>query len=157
MNAFQIHLALNHLPLFAVLAAFVTQLYAFVAKQNAVLPLARIFLWVGVVTGVTAFLSGDAAEDAGKALAVALPKEWVHEHEELGEAALILGIIYGVTDLGLHFVKGILAKKGKVLPKPLLGIQWLLVAAWLLVLFFAAHQGGMIKHEEIRPIQSQSS
>ena len=152
INAFQIHLLLNHIPLFAVLFAFITLLYGTIKKSEAVFPLARLFLWLGVACTVTAFLSGDAAEEASEALKVGFSEHYLEEHEEIAEAGLIIALVWGTIDAA-HFAvkKWFTAIYQNQAIKTFFKLEWALIALWLVTLFIAAHQGGMIKHDEIRP------
>ena len=150
-NGAQIHLLFNHAPVLLYPFILLTCLWAIWRRQTALFEFAFGMTLIAGILSAVAFLSGEGAEDVLKALPD-YPKAFVHEHEETGEIALILsGICAGLALLGLPFVQ----KFATFLRSPKLQswIRFTFVALVLVLSFVlagVAHQGGMIRHTEIR-------
>lgn len=144
MNAAQIHLGLNHVPIGLVLVGVPLLAVALWRKSSELRITAAALLILAALASIPTFLSGEPAEEiiehrAGVSEAV------IHEHEEAGEFAFILiSVLGGVVLLGLAFEK----LKG---PLPA-GAWWGVVLLGILslgVFFRTAHLGGLIRHDEL--------
>jgi uncharacterized membrane protein len=146
MNAAQLHLALNHLPLFATIFGLLILLAALARNSR---PLQQAGLWLclaAAVGAVPTYLAGEPAEEviAGQP---GFEEAFVEEHEEMALIALI-----GVEILGAASLAGLYLSRHEKTPP-----RWVLVGCVLLslgslaILGWTAHLGGQIRHPELRP------
>ena len=151
-NGPQIHLMLNHLPVVGFI--LLTPVLALTAwrgddrlKRLALLGTIAISLLV-----LPAFWTGEPAEDGIEHLP-GVSKHLIHEHEEAAEKALTLGLITG----GIALVGYILSRKKNTALK--IAINSALVGSIVTSLAMAktAHEGGKIRHPEIRDTQAQGA
>jgi multisubunit Na+/H+ antiporter MnhE subunit len=145
MNFAQVHLAINHLPVVLALLSTSILIWALISKSLEIRRVALVLFVAGGITGFAAFLSGDEAADQVKDLP-GFTRELIHEHDEAAEFAAIASYITAAIALGI-----LLAPKIKrSLPEKT--IYLLLVAGVLTsaAMLRTAHEGGVIKHEEIR-------
>jgi len=146
MNGAQIHLALNHLPLFGTLFGFLILLFALLKNST---PLKQAGLWLclaAAVGAVPTYLAGEPAEDVILNLP-GIEEERIEEHEEMALIALIGIEILGAASLaGLYLSR----KTGAAPPTVIIGCLILSLAA-LAILGWTAHLGGQIHHPELRP------
>ena len=145
MSATQLHLALNHLPLFGTAIAIVLFLWALVARSRDLTTAALVLTLVCGIAGFVAKQSGEAAEEQVEHLPWA-GEELIHEHEEAGEWAFYL---LGLAGLGAA-VALVRMRGGKEAR-----VEAMIVGVLTLVAFAAtaktALAGGEIRHEEVRP------
>lgn len=145
MNPVQTHLALNHLPLFLILAGIPVLFVALRRKSAELKGLASIFFIVAGVVTVPVFLTGEPTENivvhkAGVARAD------IEEHEMAADFALYFGVGLGVFVLALS-----LFEKFKR-PAPV-AAWWFVVALGvftLTVFLRTGYLGGHIRHDEIK-------
>jgi hypothetical protein len=146
LNPAHYHLLLNHVP---VLGSFFLALLLTIGLVKRSRELTRVALALTLLFPVATYvvtLTGDKAEDYLEDEAW-FDKDRVHEHEERGEAALIASGVAGALALLALWV----SRKGAVL-KPAMTIVVLLavlVSAGMMAL--TALEGGIIRHEEVRP------
>lgn len=145
MNGAQLHLALNHLPVVLSWAALAVMLWGWLTKNPEIRKVGLVLVIATAVFSGAAFWSGEPAEEVLEKLP-AFSKELVHEHEEAGEAALIISILAGVSALAASA----LAKKKPRLSRYALPITIALALLSSLSFLRTAHLGGLIRHEEIR-------
>jgi len=145
MNPAEIHLALNHLPLFGAFFGFLLLLVALLRKSR---DLKQAGLWLclaAALAAVPTYLTGEPAEDRVEGVP-GVAQELIEEHEESALWALVGIEILGVASLaGLYLSR----KTGEV---PDRFIQTCLILALLAVAIVArtAYLGGQIHHPEIR-------
>jgi hypothetical protein len=141
------HLMLNHIP---VLGPFFIALILIIGLVRRSRELTRVALALTLLFPVATYvvtLTGEKAEHYVEEQSW-FDEDRVHDHEERGEAALIASGIAGALALVALWV----SRKGVAL-KPamtLLVLLAILVSAGLVAL--AALDGGVIRHEELRPV-----
>lgn len=145
MNAAHFHLALNHLPIYAVIFGVVLVVIGRIVRSDTT---ERVGLWTLVIAGLFAipvYLTGEPAEEVVEKLP-GVSETFIESHEEMGvfalAGALALGIVGAAT---LFFSRGT-----KVISK----VWWLAVVILgvltIGVLLQTAFLGGKIRHSEIR-------
>jgi len=144
MNASQIHLALNHVPLFFSFIGGLVLIYGFIRKNESIKILSLYFMIAAALFTLPVYLTGEGTEEMIEKLP-GISEGMIEEHEEMAKIGLIIIIITGVAALGALVLK----KKTSFL-KPAL----ILCAIFSFVSFgvFAqtAHLGGQIRHTEIQ-------
>ena len=78
MSATQLHLALNHLPLFGSAIAIVLFGWALLARSRDLTKAALVLTFVCGIAGFAAKLSGEEAEEQGDAVAIATDRMGTH-------------------------------------------------------------------------------
>lgn len=146
MNGAQAHLLLNHLPVLG--TAFAAALLAAgLARRSD--ELQKAGLWATLLAGLSAlpaYFTGEGAEHALEALALA-GDAVIHPHEEAAELALACALLLGAAAgaaLALHRFRG----------RPLAASSpWVLgiALAALALMARTAHLGGLIRHSELLP------
>lgn len=145
MNAAQIHLALNHLPIGLVVVGAPLLLAALLRKSKELKAAASIILMFSALTAIPVFLSGEPAEEIVEHRA-GVSEGAIHEHEEASELSLILIEVLGALVLAAWLFERF---KAPMPPTVWFGILGLSVVT--LGLFIrTAHLGGLIRHDEIR-------
>lgn len=144
MNASQIHLALNHVPLFFSIVGGLILLYGFIKRNDSVKTLSLYFMIIATLFTVPVYLTGEGAEEAEEELP-GVSEAMIHEHEEMAQVGLIIIIVTGIAALGALAVK-----KKALLIKPALILCAVLSFASFGVMAQTAHLGGQIRHSEIR-------
>jgi hypothetical protein len=144
MNSAHLHLVLTHVPILGVL--FGTALLAIgFLRRNRVLQLAAqaTLVFAALAAGAT-YLTGEGAEDA---IESRLSTEvYVERHEDAAVVGLaVAGVAGAVALVGLA-----LARKGRPLSRPLVGIALAAALAASGTLLWVANLGGKISHPEIR-------
>jgi uncharacterized membrane protein len=151
MNAAQIHLALNHLPIGLVIIGVPLLLAAVLRKSNELKGTASIVLMLSALSTIPVFLSGEPAEKIVEHRA-GISERVIHDHEEAAELSLIFVEILGAVVLAAWLFDRFKAPT----PSPVwFGI--LVLGVINLGLFVrTAHLGGLIHHDEITTTVSQS-
>lgn len=144
MNASQIHLALNHVPLFFSVAGGLILVYGFIRKADSVKLLSLYFMIIAALFTIPVYLTGEGAEETVEELP-GVSESIIGRHEQMAQLGLIVIIIAGILALGALLIK----------KKPALLKTSLLVCTFLSFLSFGvmaktAHLGGQIRHSEIR-------
>ncbi len=143
MNPVQIHLMLNHAPLFGAATACLLLAYALLRGNMPYQRLAYVVLVVAALSTPVVFLSGHGAEDKVDGL-IGVAESRIHAHEEAGEAAAVGMIVLGVLAAAQLFIAGLpnLARwraKGAYLVLLASALAW----GWI---GWTAHLGGLIRH-----------
>lgn len=151
MNAAQIHLALNHLPVGLVLVGVPLLVAALLKKSKELRGAASLIILLSALTAIPVFLSGEPAEEIVEHRA-GVSEGVIHDHEEAAELSLILIEILGALVLAAWLFDRFKSPT----PSPVwIGIVVLgLVNLGLLVR--TAHLGGLIRHDELRSGVAQS-
>ena len=139
------HLLVNHAPIFGSLFATALFLFSFFTAKDVLRRTAMVVLIASAIASVLANMSGEPAEDAIRGFP-GVQRKLIHNHEEMGDKANIIGIVVGVLALGA------LAKwrRGSV-PAEVAGI-FLVVSAFSSGGYvYTGLLGGRIRHTEIRP------
>lgn len=145
MNAIQIHLALNHFPIAGLFFAFFVLLAGLWLNQTQTKTVGASLLIAAAITGIIVFKSGEEAEEKIEHQAFA-SKSIIHEHEESAEAAMV-GINLSAV---LSVIWIILKLKNKSSEKSVFYSLLLINLVAIILVFKAAHSGGLIRHEELR-------
>jgi len=148
MDAPQLHLMLNHLPVLGVLFSALVLLVGLVFRSQAITRLAIAVLIVSALAGVPVFLSGEPAEEALEHTA-GVSERVIEAHEDaariamialdvLGLAALFGWLRYRRSDVGRGFA------------------TTLMIATFALsgLMAWTAHLGGQIRHPELSGAQT---
>lgn len=146
MNAAQVHLALNHLPIGLVIVGAPLLLAAIVRKSKELKAAASIVLIASALTAIPVFLSGEPAEEVVEHR-TGVSEAAIHEHEEAAELSLIVIELIGALVLAAWLAERFKARVPSLAWFAIFGLT--LVALGLFIR--TAHLGGLIRHDEIRP------
>ncbi len=145
MNSAQIHLAFNHFPIAGMFFSIFFFLWVFVTKnENLKMAAVSLVILSGLLT-IPVFYTG---EDTSKLVRRKpfVSKYNIHEHEEKAESAMIFMMITTAVAIGYVFAKKQDFKQASNIYYGVFVLN--LITVWFLA--NAAHEGGMIRHEEIR-------
>lgn len=145
-NAAQVHLAVNHLPVFAVLLAGVTLAFAAVTRRAEARNLGLGILVFAAGSALPAQLSGEGAEEIvedrpGVSEAV------IERHEEAAERAFAVTLAAGIAAAAALVALRLRRQPAARLLSALALVGALVATGAMLQ---AAHLGGQIRHDEIR-------
>lgn len=150
MNFVQIHVALNHAPIFATLFAVGLILFGLWRRNATVRKTGQWLLVLAAVTTAPVFFSGEPAEDIVENLP-GVTKQVVHEHEDAAKFAFIVAGIVGAASLALLIIE----QTGRAVPSAAFPALLVLALFALGIFVRTAHLGGLIRHDELRaPIES---
>ena len=154
MEGAHLHLLLNHFPVIGTIISTLVLIAGMVLKNDTIKKTALALVVFTALMTIPAFLSGEDAEEALKAIHQA-PRDLIHEHEEMGDIGLWTTLL-----------TGLIAVFGMMKMKHSKGKNLLLFTLVVLIgnMFFLAkigNAGGMIRHTEIRttnepPLQNQT-
>lgn len=151
MNEAHLHLAVNHLPIVAVIIGTLVLLIGILLKKEQV-KLTGLGIYIfSSFTAIMANATGEGAEEIAEELP-GVTEALIHQHEELAESFLLLSIILGIVALGTFFLAW---KKHRF---SLFGYIFalLLGAGAILSGKMVGTSGGEIRHTEIRSQASQN-
>lgn len=145
MNASQIHLALTHLPVILSLAGMVALGIGLARKNQALKTTALYIIAIAGIAALPVFFSGEGAEEIVEGLP-GVSEAVIERHESVAKLSFIAVLISGLLAM-LALVKYISPTGRKTLT------VFVMVAAVLSTALMAqaAHLGGQIRHNEIRP------
>lgn len=144
MNAAQIHLALNHAPLFLSLIGGGILLAGMIKKNESFKHLSLYFLIAAAVFTIPVFLTGEGTEELVENLP-GVNENAIEEHEEMAKISLIIiSIMGGLALIGL-FIRN-KASMARILFSGLV----LLSLGSFVTMAQTAHLGGLIRHSEIQ-------
>lgn len=150
MSAAHLHLLIVHLPVLGAIFAAALLVAGEARGRSPDGPSLRVTGWlvllVSAVSGIVAYYSGPPAYEQLEAV-LAPEKEWVEQHAVIGRAAFV-----GLVVAGALAVQALLQHLQEETPARWL--RWTILGLVLVlcyVLAWAAHLGGLIRHEEIRP------
>jgi len=143
MNASQIHLALNHVPLFFSVAGGLILLLGFIRRADQLKTLSLYFMIIAALFTIPVYLTGKGTEEIVEQLP-GISESLIERHEEMARIGLIVVFIAGIAALGTLMIKK------KPLLRPSLILCAFLSLASFGVLAQTAHLGGQIRHFEIR-------
>lgn len=147
MNAAEIHLALNHLPISATLFGILVLIGGFLFKSEAVRKTGLILLIAAGLFTIPAVSTGEEAEEIVEHMGLEDDiRDYIHEHEELAETAQWISLGVGfLALLAFYFTH---TKKA---PARILSILALIAALGSMgFLGNVASKGGEIRHSESR-------
>jgi uncharacterized membrane protein len=145
-NGAQIHLLLNHIPVFGTAFGILILVASMALKNESWRSAAMIVLLASALGTVPAYLTGEPAEEVVEEMQ-GIDKEAIEEHEDGAMFVLI-----GVELLGALALFGLWQSRGG--GKVSSGVANSALVLGLIVMAIVArtaHQGGEIHHPEIRP------
>lgn len=144
MNFAQIHLAINHLPIFGLPIALIFLFQGLRTKNEGLQRFSLLALGVLALSGLAVFLTGEPAEEVVEHV-VKGGDAFIEAHEEAGEVAMVLCTLTGILAT-LAFLK-FRAPQWKQKLLPLVILAGVISTGTLL---YTASLGGKIRHTEIR-------
>lgn len=145
MNAAQIHLLVNHLPvIIPMIGAPILGIGLWLGSSD----LRKMGLWLLILSALIAiptYLSGEPAESFIKNYP-GVARFGIHQHLEAAKISLIGIEVAGFASL----VVLLYTRLGKTLPRFIWGIVLLLSATSTVLMLRTSHLGGQIRHEEIQ-------
>lgn len=143
MNATEVHLILNHVPVVFSITGGLILLISLALGSIPVRNTGLIMLVAAAITTIPVFLTGEGAEETVEKLGIA--EALVERHEELAEASLYIMITVGV----LAALSIVMAMRNKAVSRYFSMVT--MVGAFFAFGFIAqtAHLGGQIRHTEI--------
>lgn len=144
MNAAQIHLALNHAPLFLSAIGGVILILGMIRKNESFKNLSFYLLVAAAIFTAPVFLTGEGTEELIENLP-SVNKTAIESHEDMAKLSLIIIIISGIIALA-----GIFLRKKAGFSKIVSGITFLLSLASFGTMVQTAHLGGLIRHSELQ-------
>jgi hypothetical protein len=150
-NGAAIHLLINHVPVIAYPFVAAALLWGLVRREESVVIFACYAAVVAGVSAITTYLTGDGAEEVLRKFPD-FNIEMVHTHEDTAFIALLFSIAASLLAVALlpyfrySFIKFNNLKIRKLVLKTLLSLCLIISAIFAV----AAHQGGLIRHTEIR-------
>jgi hypothetical protein len=142
----QIHLAVNHLPVFAALLAAATLGLAAATRRASTRNLGLGFLVFAALSTLPAYFSGEGAEEIVERRPGVL-EALIERHEKAAARALAVTLVGGVIAAG-----GLLAvrlRRARAL-RILAALALLAALTSSALMGQVAHLGGQIRHDEIR-------
>src|SRR6188474_343966 len=104
MNASQIHLALNHVPLFFSIIGGLVLIYGFIRKNESIKILSLYFMIMAALFIIPVYLTGEGTEEMVEKLP-GVSERMIEEHEEMAKIGLVIIIITGVAALSALVLK----------------------------------------------------
>lgn len=144
MNAAQIHLALNHAPLFLSLIGGGILIFGMIRKNESFKSLSLYLLAAAALFTAPVFFTGEGVEELVEHLP-GVNQTAIERHEEMAKISLIIIIITGVVA-----VAGLFLRKNATIAKVIFGIALLLSLASFGTMAQTAHLGGLIRHSELQ-------
>lgn len=143
MNSAQIHLALNHVPLFFSVVGGLFLVYALIKKSDALVSISCYMLIAGAIFTIPVFLTGHGTEEMVEEIS-GVSKGLIEEHEEMAQVSLWIISITGAVALAALFLR-----KSKTLSKAMILGAIILSFVSFGVMAQTAHLGGQIRHSEL--------
>lgn len=148
MTAAHLHLILNHLPLFGLLAALVPLVAAGLFQRSRELVL--VGLAMGALFGAATplvVLSGEEAEERIEAGLDAAGRQWLHIHEERAE--VVAPLVY--VTAGLCLAGLVALRRRPEWQRPVAGTASGALLVAVVALGWVGAAGGQVAHPELRP------
>lgn len=152
MNTAHIHLLLVHLPVLGAYFGMILLLYGWAFKKEEALRISFATFAIAGLFSVVVYLTGEAAEEAVEHLA-GVTHEVIEAHEEFAVAALVGGVLLGLTGV----VGMLISARRHRTPR------WLKIVAVVIgfitagIMAQTAYLGGQINHPEIRADQETAA
>ncbi len=144
MNAIQLHLALNHIPLMGTFFGLILFLTAVMWKSEDLRRFALYyFIGLGIAT-ILVFLTGEPAEELLEG-APGFSEQKIGKHEDASKLGLVVVEIVAVLSVAAVFLKQLKLPARSWFPK----IFLLLIVVALSLMGWTSRLGGKIHHDEI--------
>lgn len=147
LSAAQIHLALNHLPVVAVLLAAAALVLGAITRRANLRNAGCVLLVVASVAALPAYLSGEGAEESVEHRP-GVAKSLIERHESA--AAQALGVTLAAGLLAAAALLAVRLRREQAI-RVLFALTVVGALASTAAMGRAAHVGGQIRHDEIRP------
>lgn len=144
MNAAQIHLALNHAPLFLSIIGGGILILGMIKKNESFKTISLYMLVAAAILTAPVYLTGEGTEELVEHLP-GVNEAAIEEHEEMAKISLIIIIITGAVAL-----IGLLLRKNAAVAKLAFIGAVLLSLASFGTMAQTAHLGGLIRHSELQ-------
>ncbi|MBE2229470.1 MAG: hypothetical protein IAE96_02360 [Chitinophagaceae bacterium] len=148
MNAAQIHLALNHVPLFLSLIGGLVLILGIFRKNNAFITLSLFMLIAGALFTAPVFLTGEGTEELVEK-AAGVNEAAIESHEDMAQISLI-----GIILTGVFALAGYVLRNRQSIYKGILTLTVLFSLASFVTMAQTAHLGGLIRHTELQTGQA---
>lgn len=143
MNAVQIHLMMNHVPLVAPVVAGLLLLIGFAVKSQPVMRTGLLTLIAAALFALPVYFTGEPVEEVAEKLP-GVTKSAIGTHESSAKATVVLLGVLGAGSIAVLF-----AYRRRALP---LGVGGAMLALCLVAagqVAWTAHLGGQIRHTEL--------
>lgn len=144
MNEAQIHLALNHAPLFLSAFGGALLILGMIRKNNSFKQLSLYLMVLAAILTAPVFLTGEGTEEMVENIP-GINETMIEQHEDMAKIALIIICIGGAVAL-----IGLLFKKNAALSKLVFVSVLFLSIASFGTMAQTAHLGGLIRHSELQ-------
>ncbi len=143
MNSAQIHLALNHVPLFLSLLGAIVLIAAIIKKNRPFKKFSLYLLVSAAIFTAPVFLTGEGTEEMVEKIA-GVNETGIEQHEEMAKISLVIIIITGFIALA-----GLVLKKNAIANRVILIALAIFSLASFVTMAQTAHLGGLIRHSEL--------
>lgn len=144
MNAAHLHLVVNHVPLFGLLAGIALLTWGIITDSREVRLVARVTFIIAGLSGIAVYVSGKGAEDIVENLPGTFER-LIERHEDAATIALV-----GIALTGIVGAVGIaIDRAGATLKRIMVGALYAVSLATLAFTGYAANLGAQIQHPEI--------
>lgn len=147
INAAQLHLILNHLPVIGLMWSVGLLLVAMLSRSRDIKVVALGSTVIAGLLAIPAFKSGEGSEEFLEGLEGSQAAEaWVEEHEDAAKFALGFSLVLAAGAAGALLLRN----RGDVFFDRSVRGVFLGAVFVLTILGKTAHEGGKIRHPEIR-------
>lgn len=150
IDSAQVHLALNHFPIAGMFFTIFLLAIGFISKKRELILSGMLVAVISSIAIIPMSLSGEGVEEIVEHKP-GVTHELIHEHEEMGEKALIIFMATGLLAISWFALR----KNKQHWAVKIEVITFFLSIISALIIAQAAHLGGMIRHDEIRSEKSQ--
>lgn len=140
MNAAQIHLALNHVPLFLSVIGGGILIFGMIKKNESFKTLSLYLLVAAALFALPVFFTGEGTEELVEKLP-GVQEAAIEKHEDMAKAALAVIIAGGVIALA-----GLFFQRNRTAGRIIFIAALILSLASFGVMAQTAHLGGLIRH-----------
>lgn len=144
MNSAQIHLALNHAPLFLSAVGGVILLLGYIKKNNQFKTLSYFFLVTAALVALPVFFTGEGTEELVENLP-GINEGVIEKHENMAKVSMIIIAITGISAL----LSLLLHRKTEIIKVLSVGTLLFSLASFG-TMAQTAHLGGLIRHAELQ-------
>lgn len=146
MNSAELHLLVNHVPLFCLLIGVFILLAGIFLNRSILRNTAYVLFIIGSIGAIASVLTGEEAEELVEDAFPNISHEIIHEHEEVAELARTLCIVQGLLSIMALFFS-LNKKRFEKLTYIVLVLLGIVSTVWLAR---SANTGGQIMHLELR-------
>jgi len=151
MNAPQVHLMLNHVPVLGILFVTIALAAGLWLRLGTLLRFALVTLVAISLAAIPVYFSGGSSEETIEKLA-GVQKSAIEQHEDVARVVSL-----GLGMLGLASVVALIRYRRRAIPPALAATMLVAVVALSGALAWTAHLGGQIRHAELRGVTSAAT